>query len=289
MNVEIGKKYTGSISSLVPLYIKNIKIGYIHSIFKDSLNIRFGENLVYISGLQKSLISFGCRILDEKIKKIVKKVRIGDIVVKKEKKLVFYTNLGLEEVNLPLGREKELHIPFMGNTEKIKKIFEEIKENLEKLDFKKNIGIEHNLKWNKKIDNSRKNSGEKQENGQNTNEIEKILAGGLTEEAQKYLTGRGKGLTPSGDDILVGYSFICRLCGEDTRLLYGESTTDISRQYFDAFNRGYVSEDLLDILEGNVKEAIRKISEVGHTSGYDILFGIFLGVKNKLQKMEEII
>ena len=263
MDNDIEKKYTESISSLMLLYMKNKKIGYIHSIFKDSLNIKFGENLIYISGLKKNLVSFGCRISDKKIEKIIQKAKIGDIVIKKDEKLVFYTELGLETVYLPLNRTKKLHIPFIKNR---KKVFENIMEKIQNIDFESKTGLEY----------------EKYE-------IEEKFMTGLTEENQKYFTGRGKGLTPSGDDILMGYSFICSLCGEKIELLYGSLTTDISRQYFDAFNKGYVSQNLLNLLKYDTEKAVEKLTKTGHTSGYDTLLGIYLGIKKKLQKMEEIL
>ena len=255
------KEYTGSISSLMLLYMKNEKIGYVHSIFKDSLNIKFGENLVYISGLEKKLVSFGCRISDDKIEKIIKKVKTGDIVVQKDEKMVFYTDSGVEVLNLSLNKIEELRIPHISSIEYRQEVFKNIMENVKDIDLANKSGLDNT-----------------------EDELEEKFSNGLTEEIQEYLTGRGKGLTPSGDDLLIGYSFICRLCGENIELLYGNSTTDISRQYFDAFNRGYISENILDLLKKDTEKAIRDIMEIGHTSGYDTLLGIVLGIKGKYRK-----
>ena len=101
------------------------------------------------------------------------------------------------------------------------------------------------------------------------------------------MTGRGKGLTPAGDDILLGYALIEYLHKKSIKLIYGNYTTDISKQYFDAFNRGYVNEYMFDLFSKDVEEAVLNITKIGHTSGYDLLFGIFLGIK-KYRKMEEI-
>ncbi len=261
MNRNKEKMGAESISRLMLLYMENEKIGYVHSIFKDSLNIKFGENLVYISGLKRKLVSFGCRISDDKIEKIIRKSGKGNIVVHRCGEMVFYTNGGVEILNLPLNKIEELHIPYISSIKCRQKIFKNIMENIEDIDLKNKSGL-----------------------GNIKNELEEKFSNGLTEELQKYLTGRGKGLTPSGDDLLIGYSFICRLCGENIVLQHGNSTTDISRQYFDAFNRGYVSEDILDLLRKDIGKAVKDMTEIGHTSGYDTLLGIVLGIRGKYQK-----
>ena len=255
------KGYTEGISRLMLLYMENEKIGYVHSIFKNSLNIKFGENLIYISGLEKKLVSFGCRISDDKIEKIIRKAKIGDIVVHRYGEMVFYTDGGVEVLNLPLNKIEELRIPYISSMKYRQKIFKKIMENIEDIDLKNKSGL-----------------------GNIKNELEGKFSNGLTEEIQKYLTGRGKGLTPSGDDLLIGYSFICHLCGENIVLKYGNSTTDISRQYFDAFNRGYISEHILAFLRQDTGKAVKDIIQIGHTSGYDTLLGIALGIRGKYQK-----
>ena len=44
---------------------------------------------------------------------------------------------------------------------------------------------------------------------------------------------------------------------------------------------------MFDLFSKDVEEAVLNITKIGHTSGYDLLFGIFLGIK-KYRKMEEI-
>ena len=77
---------------------------------------------------------------------------------------------------------------------------------------------------------------------------------------------------------------------KNIRLTLGNYTTDISRQYFDAFNKGYISEYLFEMFSEsnkNIENIVSNIQKIGHTSGNDLLFGIFLGIK-KYMKMEEI-
>ena len=231
------------------LYLENQKTGYIHSIFNNSLNIQFGENLVHISNGNKGLTSFGCRISEEKIQNLISVCKNNDIVIQKDKKLLFYTLFGIQVIDISEMKKVSLKISEINYSEKkLNEIFS----------YLKNINFEI-----------------------------KSLQYGITEKSSKYLTGRGKGLTPAGDDILLGYALIEYLHKKSIKLIYGNYTTDISKQYFDAFNRGYVNEYMFDLFSKDVEEAVLNITKIGHTSGYDLLFGIFLGIK-KYRKMEEI-
>lgn len=250
MEVE---KYSGYISELMFHYIENETVGYIHSIFKNSLNIKFGENIVHISKIGSSLTSFGCCIREEILNFLLLNCKINDIVIKKENNLIFYTSFGIEKINLLNLKSKSLKI-LKKEKKNLKMIYEEIKN----IDFESKIGL-------------------------NKFEVEEKLKNGIKEEIQYYFTGRGKGLTPSGDDILLGFSLILYLFDENITLKYGDFTTDISRQYFKAFNKRYVNEQFFNLIYDNVKNSIEEIKKIGHTSGYDTLFGIFLGIKYKLE------
>ncbi len=111
-------------------------------------------------------------------------------------------------------------------------------------------------------------------------------------EAISWLIGRGQGLTPSGDDILLGYGagllaldpsgagrlFLNTLSG----CLHGQ-TTDISLGYFRGLAAGCVNENMKLLLRGfwnndrgDTKRWLESVRAVGHTSGCDTLFGLRL-------------
>ena len=255
-------KDTGSISELMLLYLENQKIGHIHSVFNSSLNVEFGKNIVHISDESRGTTSFGCCISREKIKKLISICKVDDIVIKKNKKLLFYTIHGIQIIDISKMKKVNLKISKINCSEKR---MEEIFRYLRIIDFDSKIGIEKN-------------------------QVIKYLQDGITKENIKYFTGRGKGLTPSGDDILLGYALIECMYKKNIRLTLGNYTTDISRQYFDAFNKGYISEYLFEMFSEsnkNIENIVSNIQKIGHTSGNDLLFGIFLGIK-KYMKMEEI-
>jgi hypothetical protein len=117
--------------------------------------------------------------------------------------------------------------------------------------------------------------------------------------AVNSLIGLGPGLTPSGDDLLVGYmaglwctvrnrneraQFISNLGETISRLSY--KTNDISRTYLYHAVRGQVSSRLADLAEaicyGVEPTQLHKTAEpamsVGQTSGMDAVTGLLMGI-----------
>jgi hypothetical protein len=122
----------------------------------------------------------------------------------------------------------------------------------------------------------------------------------LTEAtAVQELIGLGPGLTPSGDDLLVGYmaGLWCTLQDKGERMQFISSlgktiirlsrkTNDISRTYMAHAVRGQVSSRLAHLAEaisrGENHERLLDIAEtamrVGHTSGMDGVTGLLAGL-----------
>lgn len=110
----------------------------------------------------------------------------------------------------------------------------------------------------------------------------------------QFLLGRGKGLTPSGDDMLVGHlaarlllkqeSASIKKLLEKSLLVEELPTTDVSKHYLLCALSGRFSEpmnELLTILtqkgqSEQIEGAIEQVVKFGHTSGIDLLAG-FLG------------
>ncbi|MEI5993139.1 hypothetical protein A5880_000680 [Enterococcus sp. 4G2_DIV0659] len=116
-------------------------------------------------------------------------------------------------------------------------------------------------------------------------------------EGIDFLLGRGLGLTPSGDDMIVGHLAARLLLDEEhpelnqlllTELLAENSvTTDISKHYLLCALSKRFSEPvihLLDVLTNSssqeqIEKAVESIIAVGHTSGVDLLAGFLTTVK----------
>ncbi|MEI5989345.1 hypothetical protein A5881_000833 [Enterococcus termitis] len=116
------------------------------------------------------------------------------------------------------------------------------------------------------------------------------------ESGLSFLLGRGLGLTPSGDDMVVGHLAARMLLKEEnsilihllTELLMGKSlTTDISKHYLLCALSGRFSEPVLNLVkalttnsnEEQIEKAVKAIISVGHTSGVDLLAGLITTIK----------
>jgi hypothetical protein len=110
------------------------------------------------------------------------------------------------------------------------------------------------------------------------------LAAGLEPQA---LIGLGPGLTPAGDDFLVGALALLDAVGEVrvhmalARAIAGASpasTSPLSSCFLQAAAIGHVGEHLhravSSVIGGNVPGAIAAAGNIGHSSGWDMLAGV---------------
>lgn len=112
------------------------------------------------------------------------------------------------------------------------------------------------------------------------------------------LIGLGPGLTPSGDDFLVGYlAGLWSTVGHDTSRLQfltslgtalceaARNTTPISRTYLRSAVMSHVSQPIAELAKAlqqsndmeEVRKATRAALHIGHTSGSDGVMGLLLG------------
>ncbi len=123
-------------------------------------------------------------------------------------------------------------------------------------------------------------------------------------ENVKSLIGFGEGLTPSGDDFLVG--FIAPLHFLDNSELYPllkkikriinlekEKTTFLSGKFLEYACQGRFPETILNLIETifsrnrkEVKEAAKKCLDFGATSGRDTLLGVLAGLSLRVKELE---
>ncbi len=118
-------------------------------------------------------------------------------------------------------------------------------------------------------------------------------------QALETLIGLGGGLTPSGDDVLMGY-LAGLWCGSGQNpirqnyvkefskivLQFLHRTNDISRTYLYHATQGQVSSRLADLAglicigdkTPHLLEVAKKAMRVGHTSGMDAVTGLLLGL-----------
>ena len=265
------------ISTLVPLYLKKYTMGKVHSIFNKGFNVKFGELLIYITSNKYSISPLGINISEEKFESILNSIKVSDIVTRKEEKLYFYTINEIISINYKFMEQVDLSLPKVEC--KIKDIKNSYLYNaLDRMDFEKLIGLEldeRTLKHMELLVNSDKKNSD----------INKLII--------NFFIGRGKGLTPSGDDILLGFTAVLMIFGKAKdwitslreQITY-EKTTIVSITYINSLLEGYVSEDFKELIKSlDYKEStlidkcIGKVKSFGNTSGSDTLFGFTLGLK----------
>ncbi|WP_440896787.1 oxamate carbamoyltransferase subunit AllH family protein [Amphibacillus sp. Q70] len=266
----------GTKSNFLSLFFRQkLAVGYVKQVFKHSLNIKIGEQLIHIGSFKQPLSSYGIQINELDCHRIIEAVQPKDRVRLKQNQLMIYTEIGFIGLELQLFNEKNL-----------------------KLDKNKQISVEElqhsRLTLNKFEARINEGSGLIQSN------IDPFVLAGLTKYDHieqlvlqvRYLLGRGIGLTPTGDDILYGYTLVRLLChhAEDLlTVLQAElkqiRTTEVSYYYLITLIEGFVSEqafyleqilfthDLIDL-----EHIIDKFVSYGHTSGFDLLIGFLCGL-----------
>lgn len=108
------------------------------------------------------------------------------------------------------------------------------------------------------------------------------------------LIGRGPGLTPSGDDMLMGMLAVLFASRHASQLLSRGflppadqlmlSTTSVSCSYLNSARRGEFSSPVLRVLRSlqtgrDPQPAIQRLLSVGHTSGADTLVGMVMALQ----------
>lgn len=115
----------------------------------------------------------------------------------------------------------------------------------------------------------------------------------------KACIGLGQGLTPSGDDMLLGTLAALHMYRPDWAEFLGKEilplttrTNDISRSYLELAVQGYAATPVIRAAEHpDSIESVELLLSVGHSSGCDILEGMLTAVQNiraiREEKQEE--
>ncbi len=100
------------------------------------------------------------------------------------------------------------------------------------------------------------------------------------------LVGRGRGLTPSGDDALAGALLVGHALGSDGRLATAVrsrlcATTAVSCSLLRAATDGYAARQVVTLVDAvlagdapTVRVALPPVLDMGHSSGHDLVTGI---------------
>lgn len=258
-------------------------VGRVHSVFAKGFNVEFKASatcpmqLLYVGGDDAPLSAFGLALPVARLQALLASVGVGDLVVAKGQRLFIYGHDGVMRIDLSELPTVDLRLPAVAcGIDAI--AGSEVFRQLGALGLEQSIGLGLS-------DADREHlallcAADKDDFAANCR-----LVG--------YFAGRGQGLTPSGDDLLLGFTLALMLFGRHAAWnramaagINRHTTTAVSVAYVQAMLMGYVAEHLAALaalIDGGDAQAVRRcvdaVRNVGHTSGADTLFGFFLGLK----------
>lgn len=249
------------------------KIGRVHSKFAHSFNLIVAGQLIHLTDSDDYLSSFGLSIPKEIFIKMLDFCKEDDIVKITDEALIFYSYRGVETFFFKSIRTVPLKISHaLFDNQSVTLLINQ----LISYELDKQLGID-NTSQNQKYFNQL---------------IQPEYSKQKWRETINFFIGRGLGLTPSGDDILIGYLFILSIYQhpvveqiQEDLLAKLSSTTIISENYLRAIFQGFVSSPfihlnqwLLHPVSDNLDSTVENILTIGHTSGKDTAYGLLMGL-----------
>lgn len=279
----------------IPLFLITNKNGTVHSIFNNGMNIRMGERIIFIGTMKNGRLPFGIHLPNDVVHELLQTIHTPSPVIWKEKTSeLFFENANVYinlKSGIPFSNKINEHKDYIESS-KVKTMITTLVENGEKTGL--DVDIEQFI-----LDYLTK---EKPESPNQTvhkiYELMNIVFSNDTDRINKvlrYFLGRGKGLTPSGDDYLVGMLAIHHLFQAFSpaflrtlqKIIEHESiTTDIGREYLLYALKGEFSSFIANILNNlqekdhqlELKKHVQQMLTMGHSSGVDTAFGLVIGL-----------
>lgn len=238
---------------VLPILMTENSCGW-HSCFQHGMNLQFGEDLLFIGDNLKGVVPFGIHLSLEDYQYIRKNVQYG----------VDQIQFNRKEKVLTIGNQK-LYISY-------KKVYRDkiqsktIQQSLQLLEVDLPLTVP-GLSFDEELVQTQNDS-----------------------DIVYQLIGRGLGLTPSGDDFLVGLMALnqqVQLLSHEffstlEKLLMTDCTTEVSKQYLKAALKKDFSSALINVLNSRssveYSQYVSRLLYVGSTSGRDMLEGILWGL-----------
>lgn len=289
--------------TIEPLYLSKEIFGLLsvnseislHSIFSSSINFKIGETIVNVSINKYILPPYGIVLREEDFRNMKYEVESDKLQLKIINKKIYINNIKIDLVNAT----KEYSSAIIKAKNKVNNL------NLEKLGHKLLLSGKKNgfNMENDLILNIILNEDGFIQKIQDPLVLEfhsklKLLSEfflyGDNEEVLKYFIGRGMGLTPAGDDFLVGILGVLSSYGlfEHNILKVREFivknksiyTNDISEQFLILSAKGRFSINIIALLNMLSNEEfddkiMDNVLNYGGTSGVDIILGISFAYK----------
>lgn len=244
--------------------------GHVHSVFSSSLNLELEGRLVHVGAAGDALSCIGFAIGPGDLARLVGGLAAGDVAVAREGAVRLYGQDGMARLALAGASLTDCGCPALDGASArwlLDRLIARHPEDRTGVDLAGSAGRALRVLAER---------GWEGEDGR---------------RALMHLVGRGPGLTPSGDDALLGYAASLAMGGLGfgcARAVAGAShgrTTDVSVAYADALAEGWMNPVYADAAraararsELDLDCALEAIAGIGHTSGWDALLGMMVGL-----------
>ncbi|WP_432353558.1 DUF2877 domain-containing protein [Sporosarcina sp. A2] len=287
----------------IPLLLTEQPVGTIHSVFPNGLNIRMGERLFFIGTTKNGQLPFGIHLTGRDLQEVLDAVNTQSLISWKSTSRQVHFGEGAPVVSLTedTSFNWEIKRSVVRRVDVIDNLAMLLSVLLEEPHVS-GLGVDIEDFLTAYLEGS----GPLEPIDQQIYQLLMILESSDVKEivsVLRYFLGRGQGLTPSGDDHLVGLLAIHAGAGimsqtvveTLTHLVQHESlTTDIGREYLlyaadDKFSSTVV--ELASALTQKtdiymLKPLLLELLDMGHSSGIDTVFGMLLGLLALRRKLE---
>jgi hypothetical protein len=249
--------------------------GVVHSVFRSSLNVLLPGILLHIGPASSGLSVLGISLPDEEAERLVCSARVGGLVRLGDGMLSVWRQGGMARISLRSLEVLPCKVARLRGAEVAR-----LCGLLQAMGLEGRLGISPTPEFERVAESLSLG----------------VSAGEESLGCLRWLLGRGRGLTPSGDDVLVGYGIGSLMAGLPnpflslTGQLDLDCTTDVSAAYLRAMLDGFANYDYQtlaerlgrDDLEGT-REVLERLLRYGATSGADGLFGMRLALESALR------
>lgn len=267
---------------------------YIHSIFDNGLNLKVNDRLVFIGTTKNGQLPFGIHLNQSDFDEIRAQLNPKDTIYWLPNEQSFYCCDGKVNICYSQAKKYTSRLERLNNNNVLEKIEPLLISLLNYEGFTGlDIDIEEFVLWF--LSNDEDTTHDSDIFNYLNQLTESLFQDDLdtTKNTLRHILGRGKGLTPSGDDHIVGLltlqaafePFSITFNQAVTELVYKESiTTDVAREYLLYAAHDNFSSSVINLMKRLAQDdqpfqpELTQLLEMGHSSGVDSVFGILLGL-----------
>ncbi|MFD2115058.1 DUF2877 domain-containing protein [Paenibacillus yanchengensis] len=297
--VILAKEY----EQRIPLLLSEHSEGYVHSVFQNGVNIQMGGRLFFIGTTKNGQLPFGIHLDNDTWQQLHGTINQQTPVrwLAGEKLLLFKSLsivISLTTATTFVWQLSSYAGQFVHTTNNLTMLISILLENTTCTGL--DLDIEQFLTTYLQ---------EAEQVGIINTQVDKLITvlsvsdGQNIESSLRFFLGRGQGLTPSGDDHLIGLlavHAVVNLFSKEaldmlwTLVVNEQLTTDVSREYLIYALEGKFSSTVVEATVAltqptnidKLKPLIERLLDTGHSSGTDTVFGMLLGLLIKRRKLK---